>query len=135
VGWALACGGLQAACGRKFNSVLNRVDYNFRDRHKIYGKWYWNHRLADEYDFTHDTLHGLESDGLVRINKGGSGDYVWTINSTTILDITGAFERFNEGNVNTIRSFEPAKMLFEDVGHTRTCWRRWEGSVGIRAGG
>src|SRR5262249_16540021 len=88
----------------KFNSILNRLDYSVSERQKLSAKWYWNHRLADEYDFTHDTLHGLESDGLVRINKGGSGDYVWTINNTTILDITGAFQRFNEGNVNPVQT-------------------------------
>jgi hypothetical protein len=95
----------------KFNSILNRVDYNINDRMKVYGKWYWNHRLADEYDFTHDTMHGLESDGLVRINKGGSGDYVWTINNTTILNITGGYQRFNEGNVNYLQtSFKPSDV-------------------------
>jgi len=95
----------------KFNSLLNRVDYNISDRMKVYGKWYWNHRLADEYDFTHDTMKGLESDGLVRINKGGSGDFVWTINSSTILNITGAFQRFNEGNVNDLQtSFKPSDV-------------------------
>jgi hypothetical protein len=95
----------------KFNSILNRVDYNLNDRMKMWGKWYWNHRLADEYDFTHDTMHGLLSDGLVRINKGGSGDFVWTINNSTILDIMGGYERFNEGNVNNIQtSFKPSDV-------------------------
>jgi hypothetical protein len=64
-----------------------------------------------QYDYTHDTMKGLESDGLVRINKGGSGDFVWTINNSTILNITGAFQRFNEGNVNALQtSFKPSDV-------------------------
>jgi hypothetical protein len=88
----------------RFNSILNRIDYNISDRHKLSGKWYWNHRLADEYDYTYETNHGLLSDGLVRINKGGSGDYVWTISRSTILNVTLAFQRFNEGNYNALQT-------------------------------
>ena len=88
----------------RFNSILHRADYAFNEKHKLSAKWYWNHRLADEYDACYETKHGLLSDGLVRINKGGSGDYVWTMGANTILNLTVAYQRFNEGNVNALQA-------------------------------
>jgi len=28
----------------KFNSIVNRYDFNLSDRQRLTGKWYWNHR-------------------------------------------------------------------------------------------
>ncbi len=95
----------------RFNSLLNRADYNFNEKHKIFGRWYWNHRLADEYDWTYETARGLHSNGLTRINKGAGADYVWTISGTTVFNLTVAFQRFNEGAVrpNQIK-FKPSDV-------------------------
>lgn len=93
----------------RFNSLLNRVDYNIGDHHKIYGRWYWNHRLANEYDWTYETMLGLHANGLTRINKGGGIDYVWVKSGTTILNASLTITRFNEGNQNDIQtSFKPS---------------------------
>ena len=88
----------------RFNSILNRYDYNISDRHRINGKWYWNHRLADEYDWTYETLRGLHRNGLTRINKGGNGDWTWTINNNNILQLGTSWTRFNEGSVSPTRT-------------------------------
>ena len=96
----------------RFNSILQRTDYAFNERHKISAKWYWNHRLADEYDWTYETMRGLHTNGLTRINKGGSGDYVWSISGSTILNVTVAYQRFNEGAVQPV----PLKFKPSDVG-------------------
>ncbi len=95
----------------RFNSLLNRFDYNFNEKHKVFGRWYWNHRLADEYDWTYETARGLHSNGLTRINKGAGADYVWTISGRTVLNLTVAFQRFNEGSVrpNQIK-FKPTDV-------------------------
>jgi hypothetical protein len=29
----------------RFNAMVNRVDYSVSDRHRVFGRWYWNHRL------------------------------------------------------------------------------------------
>ena len=95
----------------RFNSILQRSDYNFNERHKLSAKWYWNHRLADEYDWTYETKRGLHRNGLTRINKGGSGDYVWTISGNTILNLSVAYQRFNEGAVSPTRTeFKPSDV-------------------------
>ncbi len=96
----------------RFNSILNRYDYNISDRHRVNGKWYWNHRLADEYDWTYETMRGLERNGLTRINKGGSGDWTWTMNNNNILQLGVSWTRFNEGNVSPTRT----EITAADVG-------------------
>jgi hypothetical protein len=82
----------------RFNSILNRYDYNINSTMRLSGKWYWNHRLADEYDWTYETARGLHRNGLTRINKGGGGDYTWTINNTNVFQATVSYTRFNEGS-------------------------------------
>ncbi len=96
----------------KFNSILNRMDYNISTNHRINGKWYWNHRLADEYDWTYETLRGLMQNGLTRINKGGSGDYTWTINNANVFQASLNYTRFAEGSQRTV----PSNYKPSDVG-------------------
>ena len=93
-----------------FNSIVNRYDYVISDKMRINGKWYWNHRHQDAYDWGHTTpLAGLQSNGLVRQNKGGSGDFLYTFNSNNILDVGLSLTRYGEGNVKPIISNGSAK--------------------------
>ena len=94
-----------------FNAIVNRYDYVVNDKIRINGKWYWNHRRQDAYDWGHTTpLAGLQSNGLVRQNKGGSGDVLYTLNSTNVLDIGVSLTRYGEGNVKPIISTGSAKQ-------------------------
>ncbi len=88
----------------KFNSMVNRLDYNISEKHRLSGRWYWNHRLANEYDWTYETKPGMHSNGLTRINKGLGADYVWTMNGSTVLNLGTNFTRFNEGDQNSVRT-------------------------------
>ncbi len=88
----------------RFNSIINRYDYNFSERHRLFGRWYWNHRLADEYDWTYETKRGLHSNGLTRINRGGGGDYIWTLSNNHILNLGTSWTRFNEGSERPIQT-------------------------------
>ena len=94
----------------KFNSIINRVDYNLAQRHRLSGRWFWNHRLADEYDWTYTTVRGLNSDGLVRINKGVNMDYVWTVSGSTVISAGASWSRFSEGNTVPVQtSYKPTQ--------------------------
>ncbi len=86
----------------RFNSIVNRVDYNLSEKHRVFGRWYWNHRLANEYDWMYETKKGIMANGLTRINKGIGADYVWTVSGTTIVNIGANWTRFNEGAVNSV---------------------------------
>ncbi len=95
----------------RFNSVVNRYDINVSEKQRLYGRWYWNHRLADEYDWTYETMRGLHANGLTRINKGGGGDWIYTFNSTNVLDVGVSWTRFNEGSQNDVQtSFKPSDV-------------------------
>jgi hypothetical protein len=95
----------------KFFSFLNRVDYYVADRHRVFGRWYWNDRLADEYDWTYETMRGLHTNGLTRVNKGGGGDWIWTITNNTIMDLGFSWTRFNEGSRSPVRTqFKPSEL-------------------------
>ena len=95
----------------RFNSIVNRYDYSLSERHKIFGRWYWNHRLADEYDWTYPTKRGLHTNGLVRINKGGGGDYIWTLSATSILDLGLSWTRFSEGSERPVQTgYKPSDV-------------------------
>src|ERR1035437_1507042 len=81
-----------------FNSIVNRFDYAIGEKQRISGKWYWNHRHQDAYDWGHTTpLAGMYSNGLLRKNKGGSGDYLYTFNSNNVLDVGLSLTRYGEG--------------------------------------
>lgn len=82
-----------------FKSMINRFDYNLSDKQKLNGKWYYNRRDADGYDWGHTTeLAGLQSNGLVRKNIGGSGAWTYTLNPTNVLDIGYSVTRYSEGD-------------------------------------
>ena len=93
-----------------FNSIVNRMDYVMNGRMRVNGKWYWNHRRQDAYDWGHTTpLAGLQSNGLVRQNKGGSGDFLYTLNTSNVLDISVSVTQYGEGNVKPIISTGSAR--------------------------
>ncbi len=97
----------------RFNSMLSRYDFNITDKQRVYGRWYWNHRLADEYDWTYETMRGLHANGLTRINKGGGGSWIYAFNATNVLDVGASWTRFNEGSQREVQnSFKPSDVGF-----------------------
>ena len=88
----------------KFNSIVNRYDWVIGMNHRVNVRWQWNDRLADEYDWTYETVRGLHSNGLTRINKGGNVGYLWTVNPSNILDVNVGISRWEEGSRNTTRT-------------------------------
>ena len=95
-----------------FNSIINRFDFKVSERHNVNLRWQWNDRLADEYDWTYETLRGLHSNGLTRINKGGNVSWLYTLSATNILDVSFGLSRFEEGSRNLNRT----KFGPKDVG-------------------
>jgi hypothetical protein len=98
----------------RFKSAINRVDYNINSNHRVYGRWYWNRRLGDEYDWAYETKRGLQSNGITRVNKGVGADYVWSPNSTNILNISANWGRFSSGNagerIKVAQEYKPSDV-------------------------
>jgi hypothetical protein len=86
-------------------SLVNRYDYNISSSQHLSGKWYYNHRFSDNYDWAHNTpLKGYESNGLWRPTRGGNLDYTKTFNATNILNITFSMTQYAEGDKQPIKN-------------------------------
>lgn len=81
----------------RFQSVLNRYDYNLSDRQRTYGKWYWSERQDYTGDWTRDTVPNLHDGGGYRRNVGGTINHVWTVTNADLLDLGVSYTRFIEG--------------------------------------
>ncbi len=94
------------AVGQKdrFQSYLNRNDYNINDSNRLNFKWYWSERQDYTGDWTRDTMPGLHDGGGYRRNIGGSVNHNWTINPSNLLDVTLSATRFIEGLVIPVQT-------------------------------
>ncbi len=87
-----------------FTSLINRYDWNITDRQRLNGKWYYNHRFSDQYDWAHTTpLKGYYSNGLWRPTKGGSLDWTDTLNPSNILDVMFSVTQYSEGSKQPVK--------------------------------
>jgi hypothetical protein len=97
----------------RYQSWLNRYDYNVSSTQKVYAKWYWTRRHDYTGDWTKDTLPGLSEGGGYRIAVGGSVNYVWTLNSSNLFDLGLSASRFQEGLVIPVQtSLKPTTAGF-----------------------
>ncbi len=95
----------------RHHSLLNRIDWEVTQGHKVSGRWYWNKRTANTQDWTYETVPGLHSDGTTRYNKAVGIDWVWTMNSTNVFNVTVAYNRFTEFSGRPgISKFKPSDV-------------------------
>ena len=103
------------AVGQKdrYQSIMNRYDYNVSDSQRAYMKWYWTLRHDYTGDWAKDTLPGLADGGGYRIAVGGSVNYLWTISNADLLDLGVSATRFMEGLVIPVQtSLKPTDAGF-----------------------
>ncbi|MEK7409313.1 MAG: TonB-dependent receptor [Acidobacteriota bacterium] len=82
----------------RFKSAINRMDWNVSERHRLFGRWHFNRRIGDEYDWAYETMRGLQSNGITRINHGIGADYVWSATNTTIVNLAASWGRYADGD-------------------------------------
>ena len=82
----------------RFKSAISRVDHNINDRHRVYGRWYFNRRIGNEYDWAYETKRGLQANGITRVNKGVGADYVWMPNNSSILNLSANWGQYKDGD-------------------------------------
>jgi hypothetical protein len=76
-----------------YRTLLTRIDHNFSENHRIFGKVFWSKGGDDKFNFleTDDAFtRGLEE----RTNKGGSAAYTATLSSNLIFDLRGNYNSF-----------------------------------------
>ena len=96
-----------------YKAFTNRIDLVLTQKQRMFGKWsYSNFNPEDRGDWTYETARGLQVGGLVRKNIGVTFDHVYTLNSTTILNWSIAWNRFIDGNAsNAVQTgFPPSKV-------------------------
>jgi carboxypeptidase family protein/TonB-dependent receptor-like protein len=84
-----------------YAAIANRFDYNRSEKHRFFGRWTWLKYREDRQDWTYETARGLQTNGVNRNNRGITANWVYTHNSSTILDVQGAINHFREGNILT----------------------------------
>jgi hypothetical protein len=83
-----------------YYAFSNRVDYQINERWRVFGRWSINNfGPEDRGDWVYETARGLNLNGLVRNNKGGNADFVYTQSATTLWNFNVAVNQFREGNI------------------------------------
>ncbi len=104
------------AAGTPYNwdyvAFSNRIDYQINDKWRMFGRWsYNNFGPEDRLDWTYETARGLNQNGLVRNNKGGNIDVVYTQSGATLWNFNIAMNQFREGGVQLKAwSFKPSDL-------------------------
>lgn len=95
-----------------YYAYSNRVDYNLSDKWRMFGRWSINNfGPEDRGDWTYETARGMNLNGLVRNNKGGNVDVIYTQSPTTFWNLNVAMNQFREGNVRPFpESFKPSEI-------------------------
>lgn len=95
-----------------YYAFSNRVDYQISSRWRVFGRWSVNNfGPEDRGDWAYETARGLTLNGLVRNNKGGNIDLVYTQNPTTIWNVNVAANQFREGNLRPkLQEFKPSEV-------------------------
>jgi len=83
-----------------YHAYSNRMDYQISNKWRAFGRWSVNDfGPEDRGDWTYESARGLNVGGLVRNNKGGNFDLVFTQTSTTVWDFNIAMDQFREGSI------------------------------------
>jgi len=95
-----------------YYAYSNRMDYQINDKWRMFGRWSINNfGPEDRGDWTYETARGLNLGGLVRNNKGGNFDLVYTQSPTTLWNINVAMNQFRELSIQPkAREFKPSTI-------------------------
>jgi len=94
-----------------YRAYQNRLDFNATQAHRFFARWSWNNFDEDRQDWTYSTIRGMNTGGLNRKNMAATVDWTWTINGTTLLDISAAGNEFTSGNRKPVPlSYKPTDL-------------------------
>ena len=97
-----------------FYSVSTRVDHRLTDKQQLFVRYTRNHRVESRNAFF-GTVNGVVPTGnfLFRINDGITADHVYTMTSSSLVDVRAGWQRFQEPNVRQHEGqFDPATLGF-----------------------
>jgi len=97
-----------------FYSVSSRVDHRLTDRQQLFVRYTRNDR-RESRNAIFGEVNGIIPTGnfLYRTNDGVTYDHVYTMTSTSLLDVRAGWQRFQEPNVRQHEGlFDPATLGF-----------------------
>jgi hypothetical protein len=97
-----------------FYSISTRVDHRFSDKQQIFVRYTRNDR-RESRNAIYGTVNGVVPQGnfLFRTNDGVTYDHVYTMSSSSLLDVRAGWQRFQEPNVRQHEGlFDPASLGF-----------------------
>jgi hypothetical protein len=92
-----------------YDNELGRGDFNFSSRSRLSLDLRHNYRAQNKNNYFSNIAEG---NFLYRRNYGVTLDEVYSLNSSTVLDIRADYTRFNESNVGPADGFDPAALGF-----------------------
>jgi len=100
--------------GDDFYSVNFRGDHQFNNSNKTFVRYSRNSRTEYRGAWTGEQNGALPTGNfLFRKNDAVTGDHVWTINPTTVLNLRGSWSKFQEPNLRQSQgNFDPATLGF-----------------------
>lgn len=99
---------------RPYDSYLTRIDHNFNDSHRVFGKIFYSKSNEDRLNFI-DTPDSIAQGFELRTNKGGNIDYTATISSSLILDIRSSLNDFVQQRIQA-NPISAADLGFTTIG-------------------
>lgn len=100
--------------GDDFYSVNVRADHQFNNDHKTFVRFSRNNRTEYRGNWTGEQ-NGIFPTGnfLFRINNALTGDHVWTMTPSMVLNIRGSWSEFQEPSLRQHQGlFDPASLGF-----------------------
>lgn len=85
-----------------FTALSNRVDYQYSEKHRFFGRWNYHNYQEDRSDWTYETLPGLQSNDLNRGTRAAMIDWVYTPGATTYFDFAFSANQSKEGLLGTV---------------------------------
>lgn len=90
-----------------YNNEFGRIDWNLNTRNHIFGDFRHNIRTQTKNNYFNNDATGS---GLVRENYGATVDEVFTVNSTTVLDVRGAWTSYMERHNAPSNALSPSSV-------------------------
>ena len=80
------------------DSFNNRIDYQASNNHRFYVRWVRSNYLEDAQDYTFSSETGLMAWNEKRNTRSGAVDWTYTINPTTVLNVSLNANQFSLQN-------------------------------------
>ncbi|MCC6588714.1 MAG: carboxypeptidase regulatory-like domain-containing protein [Bryobacterales bacterium] len=95
-----------------FVALSSRIDYQWSEKHRFFGRWNYHNYKEDRSDWTYTTLPGLHSADLERGTRAAMVDWVFTPTAATFFDVAVSINQSKEGQAGVV----PKQFTAVDAG-------------------